>query len=191
MAEYPALPRPIDPVSITPTWKTIIKDADSSKEQRRQKWSFPKYDVQIRYGTINPRSAMQIIWDFYMARKGAAEAFSYFPRYTGAHKAQYVGYGDGATVILDLPGKSTSSQAIYIDGALQGAGYSILTGGGGEDSDRVQFDAPPAVGELLTCDFTGYLRIRCRFAEDKMTEDHFFRTCFTTGIKLKGLSFEI
>lgn len=191
MAEFPSSPRPIDPVTITPTWKTIMTDADSSKEQRRQKWSFPKYDVQIRYGTITPGAAMQIIWDFYMARKGAAEAFYYYPRYTRNYNAQYVGYGDGGTTIFDLPGKSTSSQTIYIDGVPQGAGFTILYGGGSEDSDRVQFDAAPAAGELITCDFTGYLRIRCRFAEDKMDEEHFYRVCFTTGIKLKGLSFEV
>ena len=192
MAEYPSSPRPIDPVTITPIWKTIVTDSDSSKEQRRQKWSFPKYDIQIRYRTITPRSSMQTLWAFYMARTGAAEAFSYYPRYTGDHKSQYIGYGDGATTIFDLPGKSTSSQAIYLDDVAQGGGdYSILTGGGGESSDRVEFVAAPSSGELITCDFTGYLRIRCRFAEDKMSEDHFFIVCYRTGIKLKGLSFEI
>jgi len=191
MAEYPVLPRGIDPVIVTPNWKTITSNADSSKEQRRQKWSFPKYDVQIKYGTITPRSSMQIIWDFYMARKGSAEAFYYYAKYSGSHNAQYVGYGDAADTIFDLPGKSTSSQAIYIDGVVQVGGYSILTGGGAEASDRVEFVAAPADGELITCDFNGFLRIRCRFAEDKLSEEYFYQTCYTTGIKLKGLSFEI
>jgi len=191
MAEFPATPKPVDPVIVTPRWKTNVTLTDSGKEQRRQKWSFPKYDVQLQYDLITPLSQMQILWDFYMARKGAAEAFHFYLRYSKNHKAQYVGYGDAETLIFDLPGKSTSSQAIYFDGTGQESGWSILEGGGSSSSDRVQFDSAPPTGSLITCDFTGFLRNRCRFAEDMMNESRFYVTCFRVGLKLKGLSFEV
>lgn len=191
MAEYPASPAPNDPVSVTPIWKTNVTSLDSGKEQRRQKWSFPKYDVSLNYDLIIPQSNMQILWDFYMARKGAAEAFYFYFRRSGAHKAQFVDYGDGSTTIFDLPGKSTSSRSIYFDGAVQSSGFSYLTGGGGESSDRVEFASAPPNGTLITCDFTGFLRNRCRFEEDRMTEERFFLTCYRTGLRLKGLSFEV
>lgn len=191
MAEFPSVPAPNDSVSVTPVWKTNTTLSDSGKEQRRQKWSFPKYDISLIYDLIAPRSSMQTLWDFYMARKGAAEAFYFYLRYSGAHKAQYVGYGDDVLTTFDLPGKSTSSQTIYINGASQGSGYTILYGGGSASSDRVQFTSAPPNGTLITCDFTGFLRNRCRFEEDRMTEERFYLVCYRTGLRLKGLSFEI
>ncbi|MDO9593102.1 MAG: DUF2460 domain-containing protein [Erysipelotrichaceae bacterium] len=191
MAEFPAVPSPNDPVSVTPVWKTNVTNLDSGKEQRRQKWSFPKYDISLNYDTINPQSNMQILWDFYMARKGSAEAFYFYFRRSGLCKSQYVAYGDGILTTFDLPGKSTSSQVIRIDGSAQGGGYSILTGGGDANSDRVQFVAAPLLGQLIICDFTGFFRNRCRFEEDRMTEERFYLTCYKTSLKLKGLSFEI
>ena len=191
MAEFPASPAPNDPVSVTPAWKTNVTALDSGKEQRRQKQTFPKYDISLTYDLIAPQSNMQILWDFYMDRKGAAEAFYFYLRRSGSHKAQYVGYGDGIVTTFDLPGKSTSSQAIYVNNVVQSSGFSLLTGGGSESSDRVQFSVAVALGDIVTCDFTGFLRNRCRFMEDRMTEERFFLTCYRTGLKLKGLSFEI
>ncbi len=191
MAEFPASPAPNDPVAITPVWKTNVTGVDSGKEQRRQKWTFPKYDVSLLYDLISPQSNMQLLWDFYMARKGAAEAFHFYFRRLGTHKAQYVGHGDGVTTIFDLPGKSTSSQAIYFDEVVQGSGFSYLTGGGSSSSDRVEFAAAPPDGTVISCDFVGFLRNRCRFEEDRMTEERFYVTCYRTGLRLKGLSFEV
>lgn len=54
MAEYPSAPAPNDPVSVTPSWKTNVTTLDSGKEQRRQKWTFPKYDVSLLYDLIIP-----------------------------------------------------------------------------------------------------------------------------------------
>lgn len=188
MAEFPSSPAPSDPVSVTPIWKTNVTTMDSGKEQRRQKWSFAKYDINLIYDLINPQSDMQILWDFYMARKGSAEAFYFYLRRSGAHKALYVGYGDATLTTFDLPGKSTSARAIYLDGASQGSGYTIISGGGDADSDRVTFTSAPSLGQLVTCDFSGFLRVRCRFAEDRMTEERFYLTCYRTGLKLTGLS---
>lgn len=188
MAEFPTTPRPFYPVIIEPEWKTNISTFDSGKEQRRQKWDFPKYNVELRYDVLSSAD-IQSLWDFYMARKGAYEAFYFYDLESVAHNAQYVGIGDGATATFDIPGKSTSSQTIYIDGVPLGSGYTILSGGGSENSDRVQFTAAPAIGEMITCDFTGFLRIRCRFKEDKMSKSAFTASLRQTGLKLKGLSF--
>lgn len=188
MAEFPTTPRPSYPVIIEPEWKTNISTFDSGKEQRRQKWDYPKYNVELTYNVLSSAN-IQVLWDFYMARKGASEAFYFYDLESVAHNAQYVGQGDGAIVTFDIPGKSTSSQVIYIDGVPQGSGYTILTGGGSENSDRVQFTAPPAAGGMISCDFTGFLRIRCRFEKDKMSKTAFTASLRQTGLKLKGLSF--
>jgi len=84
-------------------------------------------------------------------------------------------------------GKNTSSQTIYIYGTEQTSGYSILIGGGNSASDRVEFTSPPADGSIITCDFTGYLRMRCRFAYDKLPRELFTTMRFNYGVELKGL----
>ena len=194
MSTYPESPLPIYPLIVEPEWKTLVSGFDGGGEQRRQKQLFPKYNVVVNYDALS-EADMQTLWDFYMARKGAYEAFYIYDLTLLAsmsldHIGQYCGTGDAATEIFDIPGRSTSSQAVYVDGVLQTitTDYVILTGGGESSSDRVDFVSPPAAGEVITVDFTGFLRIRARFAEDKLSREMFMTNLFRYGIKLKGLS---
>ena len=193
MATYPEDPKPIYPLIVTPVWKTLISQQGTGKEQRRQKSLFPMYDVRVRYHGLSAADA-KTLWEFYMDRKGAYEAFYIYDLALLAdvsfnHTDQYCGTGDGATDTFDIPGRSTSSQTVYVDGATQSTpgDYSILTGGGESSSDRIQFVAAPAEGEIITCDFTGFLRIRARFKEDRLPRDLFITNLFRYGIELKGL----
>jgi len=188
MAQYPETPIPTLPASIEPEWKTLTSAFDSGREQRRQKWGYAKYNVTLNYDIISADD-MKILWGFYQARKGSTESFYFYDLESIDHDSLYVGQGDGSVTTFDIPGKSTSSQGIYINGTPQGDGYTILTGGGSESSDRVQFTTAPALGDIVICDFTGFLRIPCRFLEDKMTRGFFTANLRSTGIKLKGLSF--
>lgn len=190
MPTYPSEPGPFK-FEVVPEWKTIVTNLGGSNEQRKQKWSFPKYNVNIKYDfSLLDEDDMQILWDFYMARKGSYQVFYVYDFYnTYYHYSQYVGFGNAATTIFDLPGKTTAAQKIYIDNVEQTVteDYSILTGGGASDSDRVSFVSAPSVGEVISCDFNGYLRIHCRYAEDKMTRDTLLGVAFSIGISLKGL----
>lgn len=171
---------------IIPEFKTIITDMESGTEQRRQKWFFPKYNVELGFGMLT-ESEMQEVWNFFIARRGAAEAF-YFYTYeeTLSWTNLYLGVGNGASVIFDLPGKSTSLRTVYVDG-ISNEALTFLTGGGTEYADRVQFDTPPEAGTILSCDFTGKMRIRCRFEEDKFSRENLFYTLTKASVKLKGL----
>jgi len=190
MAVIPSDPAPSYSLEIEPEWRTLVSTFDSGKEQRRQKWTFAKYNVHLVYNVLSPQSEMQALWDFYMARKGSSEAFYFYTSDldTGPWNGLYVGRGDGSTTVFDIPGKSTSSQKIYINGQEQGSGWEILSGGGDGNSDRVQFTAAPASGDLITCDFAGFMRIRCRFKEDRMSRERFCYACYHTGLELKGLA---
>ena len=59
--------------------------------------------------------------------------------------------------------------------------------GGAEGADRVQFTSPPSSGAIVSCDFTGLMRIRCRFREDAMTKEYMANGLYRTGLELKGL----
>lgn len=186
---FPTSPAPMFPVIIEPVWNTIITSFDGANEQRRQKWAFAKYNVTLKFDPLTA-SEFQTLWAFYMARKGSFEPFYYYPIDTQTLTGLYVGTGDNATEVFDLPGKTTSAQTIYVDGVLQilTTDYVILTGGGDGSADRVDFVSPPAEGEVITCGFTGYLRIRCRFSEDRMTREWFTAALYRTGLELKGLA---
>jgi len=72
------------------------------------------------------------------------------------------------TKTFDLHVKTGSSVAVYADGVLLTAGgvnYTLVSGGGAADADRISLTAYPAQGALITADFTGQLRIKARFAE--------------------------
>lgn len=195
MAEvFPEDILPVYPVVITPVWGTLVSDFDSGNEQRRQKLLYAKYDVQLQMRAVSAAD-LQTLWDFYQARKGAAGAFYFYdPRpangITVSHTGLYVGTGDGSTEIFDIPGKSTSSQTIYVDGTEQTVttDYAILTGGGDGSADRVDFVVAPGNGQIITCDFTGTLRIRCRFAQDSLSFEWFMVLLTNIGLQLKGLA---
>jgi hypothetical protein len=179
------------PVIIEPEWSTLISDVDVGGEQRRQKWLFAKYNVRFKCPRLSA-TQMQTVWDFYAASKGAHGAFYFFDPapligITTSYKALYVGYGDETTSIFDLPGKSTSNRTLYINGTTQSSGFSYLTGGGSDGSDRVSFTSAPADGDIITVDFTGRLRVRCRFRDDRLPRELFIRKLFNFGIDLKGL----
>jgi len=193
MATFPEDPKPIYPLIVTPKWRTLISTAGTGKEQRRGKALFAVYDVTVQYKALSA-TGCKTLWEFYMARKGAYEAFYIYDLALLAevafnHDTLYCGTGDGTTDIFDIPGRSTSSQTIYVDGVEQStpADYSILTGGGESNSDRVDFVSAPASGSIITCDFTGYLRIRARFLYDELSRELFLRNLFQYGIELKGL----
>lgn len=193
MATFPeSNPTPLYPLIIESEFNTLISDKDSGGEQRRQKLMYPKYNVIVEYNPL-PISDAKTIWGFYMARKGASEAFyiydfSSLPATSFNHSKEYCGTGDGTTTIFDIPGKSTSSRTVYVDNVDYTSSVSFLTGGGTSNSDRIQFSSAPVAGGIITIDFTGFLRMRVRFLEDKMTREAFNYKLFQYGLKLKGLS---
>jgi hypothetical protein len=184
MFVFPETPAPQYPLIVTPVWNTVIKEFNNGGEQRRSRWAFPKYDVTVNYGVLN-LVGVKTLWRFYQARKGALEAFYIYDLYAMDHVGQYVAVADGVRDTFDLPGRSCSSITLYSNGVEVFGG--LLSGGGDGDSDRINFASPPAAGQILSADFTGFLRIRARFKEDKLSRENFTAALFKYGIELKGL----
>lgn len=189
MAQYPTTPKPQIPYLLEPVWNTKISTFDAGNEQRKQKATYAKYDVTFTYNGLT-QANINLLYTFYMARKGAYEPFHVYTLESEEWTELWVGQGDSILTTFDIPGQSTSSQSIYIDGVLQteATHYTILTGGGDSDSDRVEFVTAPPLGSTITCDITGYMRIRGRFDQDKMSRDYFVNCLYRTGIKIKGLN---
>lgn len=187
MAIYPDTPVPEYSHFIEQEWRTIISAFDGPKEQRKSKRQFAIFNAKLQYSHMTA-AEFSILWAFYRSCKGAYASFYLFDLDPLDHAGLYVNAGDGATTIFDLPGKSTSAHAIYLDGALQSSGYTILTGGGQGSADRIQFTTHPSNGVIISCGFTGILRIKCRFQDDKMSRELFVVALYRTGLNFKGLS---
>ena len=197
MAKFPESPVPNYTLTLTPKWRTQISALGDNYEQRTAKQLYPQFDVTVQFNAFPSHTDMMILWDFYQARKGSYEGFYiYDPQLHAAtypaHEGLYIDTADGSTTTYDIPGRSTSSQSIYLDGVAQTltTDYTISTGTGLESADQVAFVSAPAAGDIITCDFTGILRIPVRFEKDRLSFELFENDLYRTGqINLYGLRF--
>jgi hypothetical protein len=190
MAEYPTTIYPsVNGFVVTPKWKTIISETDAMTEQRKQKQSYAFYDVALTYEYLS-QDDFNTLWSFYMSRKGAYYPFFIYDLYSASHETLWVGMGNAVNTTFDIPGKTTSNHIVYNTGDPVSASlYTIVTGGGAENSDRVTFNTAPGAGSIITVDFTGFLRMYVRFKEDRLSRESFEYRAFKTGVELLGLNY--
>ena len=155
-----------------PGFSTNIVELGSGAEQRTSRWSGARRQYDAIYG-IKTDAQMAAVYDFYLARNGPAIGFRYkdWSDYTTGdnHKGTVddedviIGYGDGSETQFQLVKKYTSggvtrtrnitkpvsgTTVIAIDGASQGAGWTVDTTTG-----IVTFAAAPAEAEEITAGF--------------------------------------
>ena len=191
-----------DPVSIGIRFKTIVSNFDElGEEKRKQKWTYPKRNVVLKYGMVAKDEA-ETLWKFYQARAGKYNSFSWFES-TGigttaynSYVGEYVGTGDSTTLVFNLPAiDSSGSHTLYLaGGAVSTSDYVLAALGGPDGEDKITFVSSAAGGlpvptstERITYDFTGRLKIRCRFSEDIFSFDNFYDRLVNAGVKLSGL----
>ena len=181
---------PVEPEQMRLRWKTLISSFDDlGYETRKQKWLYPRRTVTLQYKGESKADG-RTLWQFYLERKGAYEAFNYFCGFSDIYESEYVGIGDGSTVIFNLPAKNSSAYSVYKNGVEQSGGgvdYTFAAGGGTDRADKITFTAAPDAGDRITYDFTGNLKIRCRFAEDYLDFETFWDRAVMMGIVLTGL----
>jgi uncharacterized protein (TIGR02217 family) len=197
MATWPeSSPSPIYPLDIKVDTMTSIVDLGGGVklEQRRAEWLYPAFSATVRYKALTA-TEMQTLWNFFIARKGPYEAFWLYDLgllagIAPAHVGQYVATADGVLDTFDLPGRNTSARTMYVDGAEESS-VSYAVGGGEASADRVTFTGgAPTAGAIIRADFTGYLRMSVRFAQDYMTKDLFVNSYYFNdrAIEFVGVS---
>lgn len=202
MSAYPSTIKYDSPVEWNIRTKTLYSNFEElGEEQRKQKWLYPRRDINLKYTALD-KSDAETIWEFYIARMGGYEAFSFFES-TGAGSAgyatysgEYVGTGDSTTLVFNLPAVDSSSvHTVYVAGStVDSTSYTFSAGGGPDGEDKITFigsstggPGPPTSTERVTYDFTGRLKIRCRFAEDTHSFTNMYDRLISHGITLKGL----
>jgi len=192
MAKFPELSSiaPIEPEQTRLRWKTLVSNFDDlGYETRKQKWLYPRRNVTIQFKGESKADG-RTLWQFYLDRKGAYEAFNYFCGFSNIYEGEYVGTGDASTTIFNLPAKNSSAYTVYKNGVAQSGGgvdYTFSAGGGTDGADKITFTTAPDAGDRITYDFTGTLKIRCRFAEDFLDFETFWDRAVKMGIELAGL----
>lgn len=156
--------------------------------QRKRQRLYPLRDITLKYENISLTDAAAL-WQFYTARSGSYEEFSFIDIAERIYSSEYVGCGDGTTTVFSLPAKSAALYKVYIDGIEQTetTNYTISAGTGADGEDQLTMVVAPADGQRITFDFTGYLKVRCYFADDDMDEETFYNRLVSTGVTLKGL----
>lgn len=172
-------------------FKTLITNFDDlGRERRKRKWLYPKRIVRLSYDHKSKTDAMAI-YQFFLERAGSYEVFTFFDHTIDTYENEYIGTGDGSTLIYNLPCRGSSSRTIYVNGAEQTitTDYTYSALGGTDGCDEITFEVAsvPTDGHRITMDFTGNLKIRCRFKEDEFTFETFLNQFKTFGIELQGL----
>lgn len=178
---------PMLPESVTIKTRNLKGQMESGVTRVKNKWAYPLRDATLNF-TQPTKAEAALLWQFYCDRLGGFEAFNYFLHYENTYSGEYVGTGDGTTTAFNLPSKSATSTAVYIDSAIkeETTDYTLDLGAGADDADRLTFAVAPVAGQRITYDFTGRLKIRGRFADDEMTYDTFWDRLVTTGLKISG-----
>lgn len=148
MPVFPSLPEPTYPLKIEPQFSTLISDFQTGKEQRRQVWAFPKRLLVLQFETLL-QTEIDILYNFFLARKGSFEPFYYFwllkdennnwPVYAG----EYIYRGNGTQTLFDLPGKSITGLTVYVNGVVTPATFS--SGSGPDGVDQINFNTTGAI----------------------------------------------
>lgn len=191
MSAFPALTSVpyVNPLEHSIEFKTLVTQYDElGAEQRKQKWIYPRRNIKLAYKYLT-FTEVSTLWEFYLACKGSYEAFNFFFPYSESYVGEYVGTGDGSTVIFNLPAKTSSAYKVYIDSVEQTetTNYTFGSATGADGADKVEFTVAPTDGARITYDFTGYLKVHCRFDDDKMDMETMYARLTSSGLKLKGL----
>lgn len=166
---------PIDPsfpVELNYKQKVLIEDYDSGVEQRKLKWANP-----LRLWTLKAEALTQSEYDslkdFWLARKGAFDVFSFLPPKNQDRlvKAISVGTGDGVTTQFTISGGGSAYYYRVYTGSgnrnqAYAAGSPVSATFANNDSGKsstVTYAVAPANGVALTVDTDRY--IICRFMD--------------------------
>ncbi len=148
------------------TFRTDISEFETGKEQRKSLWDYGlrSYNLSVRYIT---ESAMNTIWDFFIARKGASGVFWVKIPTEYAITTEAIGTGDAAEDEFQLdefPVDTAANFTLYVDGSPVAG---TLANNTGTEIAYATYDDIPAGGTALTASYEFYFQVR--FLEDTLT----------------------
>jgi hypothetical protein len=191
---YPSSPVPQYSFTEEIGFKTLISQFENGTEQRRNKWSRGKRQFTLVYNVLEI-AEIEILWDFYVARKGSFESF-YFTDLnlitgginvidvtptnggTGYTAGDYLTVisGDGNGIVrVDTVGSGIITGMYPTTNITAGTGYKVGTGkvtSGGTGAGAT-INITTIINNIYTV----------RFLEDSMSYEMFTLNLTKTGLK--------
>jgi hypothetical protein len=189
------------PEDITPTvsykygltFATLRSTATVSGVSQRRRGRFRGlFAASLKYENYL-ESNVQTLWDFYVARAGAYEAFT-FTDFAGIDNSPigiawpklYAGTTNGTGTVYEVPMKTSSSYQLYRAGALQAytTNYLFSMATGTDGRDQVVLTAPGVAGDILEWRATGRACFNVNFVRDDLTFEGFVANMVNTGLEV-------
>lgn len=184
MAVFPNISPSYDYI-VTPQFKTLkLGPTDGDFIQRRRKRTTPLYRFTLKYDRLLATEE-KTLYDFYLSRYGAWEAFAFFDFDTIAYTGVSLGTGTGAATQFQMKARNTTGTTIYVDAIAKALGtdYTIGSGTGTDGQDKVTFTVAPGNGLAVTADYTGQkYSANCTFEADNMDMAMFQYNLYRTGL---------
>lgn len=166
-------------------FRTLITEFEDGKEQRRSKWAYPLREYRLNLKWYS-KTNMDIIWDFYIARRGAYDTFWVLVPTEYKVTLEGIGDGDGATKAFQLDefpvntiaGKFQLYAGVAGDEEKDGSlANSIAT-----EIATATYDVAPNNNDVLKATYQFYFQVR--FADDNMTRGLMAYQLLHAGLKL-------
>jgi len=187
-AIFPSLPGLGWSVVKSPRFATRIQRAVNGRELRALDQPYPLWNWTLTYPLLRDRNdsraisspsydELRTLAGFFLQQQGALQPFLFDDPTDNIAAAQPLGTGDSSRTVFQLlrnmggfaepiTAPNTVS-SIYFDGILQSAANYTVDAATGS----VTFATPPPAGQLVTADFTYWLRVR--FADDTAEFENF------------------
>lgn len=167
-------------------FRTLITEMESGKERTRAKWPYGLRSYRLKIFAYT-RTAMNTIWDFFIARKGAYDPFlvKLPPEYQIVDEA--IGTGDGVKVdfVLDeFPVDTSANFEISVNGSPVSA--TLHNNFTGEFSYATI--VAPTCGQTVTGSYEFYFYMR--FMEDKFSRTLIAYRLLEAGLELREVRWE-
>lgn len=163
-----------------PLWKTNVYEAASGKENRIQKWSYPRYKITLNYNFMTDNALQSVTLEkgdieklqgFFNKVGGNCDDFLYYDDVENYCENQVFGTGDATTKVFQLkrslPNWVEPVKGIIDAPVIKIAGTTIASNLYEWDNNgKITFDTAPTVGAELT--WTGHYYFRVRFQNEQI-----------------------
>lgn len=180
-AVFPVLPGLSWGRTLTPVWKTDVKESVSGMEFRWSAMAYPRYRVGLKYEVLRADSAaaeLQALVGFFNARRGAWDDFLWLDEadYVAADEA--IGTGNGTNKAFPVFRRRggfaepvlnfVAPPVVKVGGVVKVLGTDYTLAGG-----IVTFASAPANGAAVA--WSGQFYKRVRFERDETEFEEFLR----------------
>jgi uncharacterized protein (TIGR02217 family) len=185
-----------------PRFNTLVQTAASGRELRSTTFRHAIYDFQLTFPVLRDDATTEFrtMLEFFLARQGAFDEFLLTDPTDCSVTNQYLGSGDGGTLIFPLQRTVLSSITEPV-GALNAMG--VVTAGAGAQSagvtygytglnnysgtNAIQFAVAPPYGTNVYASFSYYFRVR--FKDDAANFENFSNKLWSWGeVDLLGIA---